>query len=78
MCIHMYVGVHKLQHTHVDQRTTSGVSSLLLPCRSWGWNSGHQAWQTMILPTEPQKLPFGHKFIECSILRACVFVCVFV
>lgn len=29
-----------------------GVGSLFSPCRSWGLNSGHQAWQKVPLPTE--------------------------
>ncbi|CAO2607907.1 CRACD-like protein, partial [Lemmus lemmus] len=26
-----------------------GVGSFLLPCRSWGWNLGHQAWEHMLV-----------------------------
>jgi hypothetical protein len=33
-----------LTHAHVELRGhLAGVSSLLLPCGSWGWNQGGQA-----------------------------------
>lgn len=31
----------------------AGISFLHAPCGSWGWSSGHQAWQLMLLPVEP-------------------------
>jgi hypothetical protein len=49
-----------------------------LPCRLWGLNSGHQAWQQVPLPTKPSHWPFGFKdlfLFMCLYIWVC-FMCV--
>lgn len=41
------------QCTCVGHKTACKVVLSFLPCRFWGWDSGHQSWQQVPLPPEP-------------------------